>query len=126
MLACGLVSEFLEPADLCKGFVRTWNVGLEAFDPRLLKNDSKGVNRGPEHAEALEVARQLDFKLYLSGILGLPGTTLTDLRREVDNWLVLAEAYQGNVTTVSVAAPALVPVSRMYRDGFVSTRELRS
>jgi radical SAM superfamily enzyme YgiQ (UPF0313 family) len=126
MLAYGLISEFLQSAELCKGFVKTWNVGLEAFDPRLLKNDSKGVNRGPEHAsEALELAKRLDYKLYLSGILGLPGTTLSDLRREVDNWLALAETYDGNVTTVSVAAPALVPGSRMYWDTYVSSRELR-
>lgn len=126
MLTYGLVSEFLESAELCKGFVTTWNVGLEAFDLRLLRNDSKGVNRGPEHAsEALELASRLDYKLYLSGILGLPGTTLTDLRREVDHWLALAETYADNVTTVSVAAPALVRGSRMYWDTYLSSRELR-
>lgn len=46
MLTYGLVSEFLESAELCKGFVTTRNVGLEAFDPRLLRNDSKGSIEG--------------------------------------------------------------------------------
>jgi hypothetical protein len=86
----------------------------------------QGVNRGPEHAsEALELASRLDYKLYLSGILGLPGTTLTVLRREVDHWLALAETYADNVTTVSVAAPALVPGSRMYWDTYLCSREVR-
>jgi hypothetical protein len=127
MLAYGLIAEFLESAELCQGFVRTWNVGLEAFDPRLLKNDSKGVNRGADHAaEALELAKRLGYKLYLSGILGLPGTSLRDLRREVDNWLALAERYERHVTTVSVAAPALVPGSRMYWDSYLRSAEVRA
>lgn len=47
MLAYGLIYEFLQSAELCKGFVKTWNVGLEAFDPKLLKGNSKGINKGP-------------------------------------------------------------------------------
>lgn len=119
MLAYGLVSEFLHSAELCKGFVRTWNVGLEAFDPKLLKNNSKGINRGSELIyEALELSKKHDYKLYLSGILGLPGTTRATLRTEVDNWLALAETYSDQITTVSVAAPAIIPGSRMYWDSY--------
>ncbi|MFF4244893.1 B12-binding domain-containing radical SAM protein [Streptomyces sp. NPDC001822] len=119
MLAYGLVYEFLQSADLCKGFVKTWNVGIEAFDPKLLKDNSKGINKGPDRVfEALQLAQDLDYKMYLSGILGLPGTTLRQLREEVDNWLSIAEAYKGSITTISVAAPAIIPGSRMYRDAF--------
>ncbi|MEU8287641.1 hypothetical protein AB0C01_25270 [Micromonospora sp. NPDC048905] len=119
MLAYGLIYEFLQSAELCKGFVKTWNVGLEAFDPKLLKGNSKGINKGPDRVlEALELARSLDYKMYLSGILGLPGTTLTQLKEEVENWLSIAETYAGSITTISVAAPAIIPGSRMYRDAF--------
>jgi radical SAM superfamily enzyme YgiQ (UPF0313 family) len=127
MLAYGLVSEFLESAELCKGFVRTWNVGLEAFDPKLLKNNSKGINKGEEQIhEALELARTHDYKLYLSGILGLPGTTLKSLRTEVDNWLALAQEYRELVTTISVAAPAIIPGSRMYWESYNDHPVVRS
>ncbi|KRV51472.1 hypothetical protein AQ490_01580 [Wenjunlia vitaminophila] len=127
MLAYGLVFEFLQSAELCKGFVRTWNVGLEAFDPKLLKGDSKGINKGPDRVfEALELAQQLDYKLYISGILGLPGTTLAMLRAEVDNWLSLAETYRDSVTTISVAAPGVIPGSRMYWESFQSHPEVRA
>lgn len=126
MLAYGLVQEFLQSAELCKGFVRTWNVGLEAFDPHLLKQDSKGINKGPDRVyEALELARALDYKLYISGILGLPGTTIEKLRSEVDQWLALAAEYQDNITTVSVAAPAVIPGSRMYWESYTGSAELR-
>jgi radical SAM superfamily enzyme YgiQ (UPF0313 family) len=119
MLTYGLVSEFLESAELCKGFVRTWNVGIEAFDPQLLKNDSKGINKGIEHIYmALELAKKLDYKLYISGILGLPGTTLAHLKKEVENWLSLAEAYKELITTISVSIPAVIPGSRMYWEAF--------
>ncbi|SEG74231.1 Radical SAM superfamily enzyme YgiQ, UPF0313 family [Thermomonospora echinospora] len=115
MLAYGLVYEFLRSAELCRGFVRTWNVGLEAFDPRLLKGDSKGINKGKDRIhEALELARALDYKLYISGIVGLPGTTLELLKSEVDDWLSLAETYRDQITTVSVSPPAVIPGSRMY------------
>lgn len=88
LLAYGLVFEFLQSAKLCQGFVRTWNVGLEAFDPKLLKGDSKGINKGPDRVyEALELAQELDYKIYASGILGLPGTTRKQLHEEVDSWL---------------------------------------
>lgn len=119
MLAYGLIYEFLQSAELCKGFVKTWNVGLEAFDPKLLKGNSKGINKGPDRViEALELAQSLDYKMYLSGILGLPGTTLSQLKKEVENWLSIAEAYTGSITTISVAAPAIIPGSRMYHDAF--------
>ncbi|GAA4826330.1 hypothetical protein GCM10023220_70400 [Streptomyces ziwulingensis] len=127
MLAYGLVYEFLQAAELCKGFVQTWNVGLEAFDPKLLKGNSKGINKGPDRVvEALELARSLGYKMYLSGILGLPGTTLKQLTAEVDNWLAIAEAYAGSITTVSVAAPAIIPGSRMYRDAYERNPEVRA
>ncbi|MGW1810654.1 B12-binding domain-containing radical SAM protein [Streptomyces sp. NPDC002078] len=127
MLAYGLVYEFLQSAKLCQGFVRTWNVGLEAFDPKLLKENSKGINKGPDRIyEALELARDLDYRLYVSGILGLPGTDTAKLRSEVDNWLALAEQYQDIITTVSVAAPAVVPGSRMYWEAYNSRPEVRS
>ncbi|MFE7750948.1 B12-binding domain-containing radical SAM protein [Streptomyces sp. NPDC057428] len=119
MLAYGLVYEFLQSAELCKGFVKTWNVGIEAFDPKLLKGNSKGINKGPDRVfEALELAQSLDYKMYLSGILGLPGTTLRQLKEEVNNWLSMAETFSGSITTISVAAPAIIPGSRMYRDAF--------
>jgi hypothetical protein len=115
MLAYGLVPEFLSAAELCQGFVRTWNVGIEAFSPRLLKADSKGINRGHEQTmQALDLARALDYRLYISGILGLPGTTVDVLKSEVDSWMELVESYQDIITTVSVAAPAIIPGSRMY------------
>ncbi|WP_199931033.1 B12-binding domain-containing radical SAM protein [Streptomyces sp. CB02923] len=127
MLAYGLVYEFLHSAKLCQGFVRTWNVGLEAFDPKLLKQNSKGINKGPDRIyEALELARDLDYRLYVSGILGLPGTDTAQLRSEVDNWLALAQQYQDIITTVSVAAPAIVPGSRMYWEAYNSSPEVRS
>lgn len=127
MLAYGLVSEFLQAADLCKGFLRTWNVGIEAFDPKLLRGDSKGINRNAEHIlEALELARALDYRLYVSGILGLPGTTLTKLATEVDHWIELLEAHGDLITTISVAAPALVPGSRMYWEAYQNSAEVRS
>ncbi len=127
MLAYGLVYEFLQTAPLCKGFVRTWNVGLEAFDPRLLKDDSKGINRDAERIyEALELARSLDYRLYISGILGLPGTTVAKLRKEVDDWLKMAETYRDLITTVSIAPPGLIPGSRMYWDAFSDYREVRT
>lgn len=127
LLAYGLVYEFLQSAELCKGFVRTWNVGLESFDPKLLKGNSKGINKGPDRIlEALELAKCLDYKLYLSGILGLPGTTMGQLRKEVDNWLAIAEAYAGQVTTISVAAPAIIPGSRMYFDSYRSDPRVRA
>lgn len=126
LLAYGLVYEFLNSAELCKGFVRTWNVGLESFDPKLLKGNSKGINKGPDRIhEALELAKSLDYKLYLSGILGLPGTTMRQLRQEVDNWLAIAEEYAGQVTTISVAAPAIIPGSRMYFDSYKSDPRVR-
>ncbi|MFD0501241.1 MULTISPECIES: B12-binding domain-containing radical SAM protein [Streptomyces violaceusniger group] len=127
MLAYGLVFEFLQSAELCKDFIRTWNVGLEAFDPKLLKGDSKGINKGPDRVhEALELAQSLDYKLYISGIMGLPGTTLALLRSEVDNWLAMAETYRDSITTVSVAAPGVIPGSRMYWDSYRSHPGMRS
>lgn len=126
MLTYGLVAEFLKSAELCKGFVRTWNVGLEAFNPKLLKQDSKGINRGIELIyEALELAKKLDYKLYISGILGLPGTTLDVMKEEVDNWLALTETYQENITTVSVALPAVIPGSRMYWESYNQIPEVK-
>lgn len=126
LLAYGLVYEFLSSAELCKGFVRTWNVGLESFDPKLLKGNSKGINKGPDRIlEALELAKRFDYKLYLSGILGLPGTTMAQLRSEVDNWLAIAESFAGQVTTISVAAPAIIPGSRMYFDSYKSDARVR-
>jgi radical SAM superfamily enzyme YgiQ (UPF0313 family) len=126
LLAYGLVFEFLSSAELCKGFVRTWNVGIESFDPKLLKGNSKGINKGPDRIhEALELAKNLDYKLYLSGILGLPGTTMQQLKEEVDNWLAIAETYAGQVTTISVAAPAIIPGSRMYFDSYKSDARVR-
>lgn len=126
LLAYGLVYEFLNSAELCKGFVRTWNVGIESFDPKLLKGNSKGINKGPDRIyEALELAKNLDYKLYLSGILGLPGTTMRQLRKEVDDWLAIAELYAGRVTTISVAAPAIIPGSRMYFDSYNSDSRVR-
>jgi radical SAM superfamily enzyme YgiQ (UPF0313 family) len=127
MLAYGLIFEFLQAAELCRGFVRTWNVGLEAFDPRLLKNNSKGINKGPDRMyEALELARKLDYRLYVSGIMGLPGTTLKLLRSEAENWLVIAEEYQDLITTVSVAAPGIIPGSRMYWEMYNSNSDIRA
>ena len=105
LLAYGLVPEFLNSAELSRGFVRTWNVGVEAFDPQLLKADSKGVNKGTEQViEAFELARQLDYRIYVSGILGLPGTTMSKLRREVEQWLALVDAFGDIITTVSRVA----------------------
>ena len=127
MLAYGLVFEFLQSAELCQGFVRTWNVGLEAFDPQLLKEDSKGINKGPDRMyEALELARKLDYRLYVSGIMGLRGSTLQLLKSEVDNWLAIAEAYQDSITTVSVAPPGIIPGSRMYWEMYNDNSEVRA
>lgn len=127
MLAYGLVSEFLQSAELSKGFIRTWNVGLEAFDPRLLRADSKGINRGPDQVhEALELARRLDYRLYVSGIIGLPGTTMKLLKSEVENWLALAETYGDLITTISVAAPAVIPGARMYWELYNQNETARS
>lgn len=127
MLAYGLVWEFLSSAELCQGFVRTWNVGIEAFDPRLLKGDSKGINKDMDRiAEALSLARRLDYRLYLSGIMGLQGTTMKLLRSEVQNWLAIAEEYQDLITVVSVASPAIIPGSRMYWEMYRDHPEVRS
>lgn len=127
LLAYGLVFEFLQSAKLCQGFVRTWNVGLEAFDPKLLKGDSKGINKGPDRVyEALELAQELDYKIYASGILGLPGTTRKQLHEEVESWLSLAETYRDTITTVSVAAPGVIPGSRMYWESFRTHPEVRA
>jgi hypothetical protein len=127
MLAYGLIYEFLQAAELCQGFVQTWNVGLEAFDYKLLKGDSKGINRGPDAVlEAIELARKLDYKLYISGILGLPGTTLATLRSEVDNWLALTEEMADSITTVSVSAPAVIPGSRMYWECYQDNADVRA
>lgn len=126
MLAYGLVAEFMQAAHLCQGFVRTWNVGIESFDPQLLKNDSKGINHGPEAIlRAFELARSLDYRVYVSGIIGLPGTTLPQLHQEVQNWLALAETYQDILTTVSVALPALIPGSRMYYEAYQESATVR-
>jgi hypothetical protein len=117
----------LASAELCKSFVRTWNVGIEAFDPALLRGDSKGVNKDKDTIlRAFELARSLDYRIYVSGILGLPGTTLPQLRREVDNWLSLAEEFQDIIMTVSVSLPAVLPGSRMYWDSIHSSSEFRS
>ena len=125
--AYGLIYEFLQSAELCQGFVRTWNVGLEAFDPRLLKGDSKGINKGPDRVhEALELARSLDYRIYVSGIVGLPGTTPDVLRSEVDNWLAIAETYQDIITTISVSAPGIIPGSRMYWDMYAADPAVRA
>lgn len=127
MLAYGLVYEFLQSAELCKGFARTWNVGLEAFDPKLLKGDSKGINKGPERiGEALELARSLDYKIFASGIMGLPGTTKEDLYREVDSWLAMAETYRDLITSISVAPPGIIPGSRMYWDSYKTDPQVRA
>ncbi|MGC4788104.1 B12-binding domain-containing radical SAM protein [Micromonospora sp. DT178] len=127
MLAYGLVYEFLESAELCKGFVRTWNVGLEAFDPKLLKADSKGINKGPERiSEALELARSLDYKLFASGIMGLPGTTMENLRSEVNSWLSMAETYRDLITSISVAPPGIIPGSRMYWESYKTHPQVRA
>ena len=127
MLAYGLVSEFLISAELCKGFVRTWNVGIEAFDPQLLKNDSKGINKGYEHIyAAMELAKRLGYKLYVSGILGLPGTTLSSLKKEVNDWLSLTETFKEMITTVSVSLPAVIPGSRMYWELFNENEAVRT
>lgn len=117
LLAYGMVSEFLKAANLCKGFVRTWNVGIESFDSFLLKNDSKGINRRKDYIiEALELARSLDYRIYASGILGLAGTTPSSLKREVADWVTMTEDFRDILTTVSVALPAVIPGSRMYWD----------
>jgi radical SAM superfamily enzyme YgiQ (UPF0313 family) len=126
LLAYGLVSEFLKAADLCKGFVRTWNVGIESFDPILLANDSKSINREKDHIfRALDLARNLKYRVYASGILGLPGTTLTSLKKEVSNWVKLTEDFQDILTTVSVALPAVIPGSRMYWDLLQSDAQMK-
>ncbi len=127
MLAYGLEYEFLQSAKLCQGFVRTWNVGLEAFDPKLLKGDSKGINKGPDRMhEALELAQKLEYKIYASGIMGLPGTTLKLLRSESENWLAIAETYRDSITTISVAAPGIIPGSRMYWETYNSHPQARA
>ena len=127
MLAYGLVYEFLQSAELCKTFVRTWNVGLEAFSPKLLKANSKGINKGPDRiGDALELARKLDYKLFASGIMGLPGTTLESLRNEVDKWLEMAETYSDLITSISVAPPGIIPGSRMYWDSYQSSAQVRA
>jgi radical SAM superfamily enzyme YgiQ (UPF0313 family) len=127
MLMYGLVQEFLQAAELCSGFVRTWNVGFEAFDPALLKKDSKGVNKGPDRInEALELASRLNYKVFASGILGLPGSTLKTLSTEVENWLRIAETYQDMITTVSVSPPGIIPGSRMYWDLYNDYPQVRS
>ena len=127
MLCYGLVREFLASAELCKSFVRTWNVGIEAFDPVLLRSDSKGVNKDKDTIlRAFELARSMDYRIYVSGILGLPGTTLSQLRNEVDNWLSLAEEFQDIIMTVSVSLPAVLPGSRMYWDAIQSSSEFRA
>ncbi|HEY0637919.1 MAG TPA: cobalamin-dependent protein [Pseudonocardiaceae bacterium] len=127
MLTYGLVYEFLQSAELCKSFVRTWNVGLEAFSPQLLKANSKGINKGPDRiGEALELARKLDYKLFASGIMGLPGTTVTSLRSEVDQWLEMAETYRDLITSISVAPPGIIPGSRMYWESYNSSAQVRS
>jgi hypothetical protein len=56
----------------------------------------------------------------------LPGTTLAQLRSEVDHWLSMAEEYAGSITTVSVAAPAIIPGSRMYWDLYRSNASVRT
>lgn len=127
MLAYGLVYEFLRSAELCQGFIRTWNVGLEAFNPTLLRGDSKGINKGPERVtEALDLAQRLDYRLYISGIMGLPGTTLKMLRTEVDHWLALAETYSDCITTISVSSPGVIPGSRMYYDSYRADPTVRA
>jgi radical SAM superfamily enzyme YgiQ (UPF0313 family) len=127
MLCYGLIHEFLQSADLCKGFARTWNVGIESFSPTLLKEDSKGVNKGlPTTYEAFELAERLDYKLYVSGIFGLPGTTMKLLRSEVDNWLAIADRFDGSITTVSVAAPGIIPGSRMYHESYTRNGTVRA
>ena len=111
----GLVREFLESAPLHQPFCHTWNVGIEAFDPALLKGDSKGINPESEMLyEAMELARTLDFQVTPSGILGLPGTTLTALKQEVDNWLALVEEYKDVITLIGITLPGIIPGSRMY------------
>ncbi len=126
MLAYGLVREFINSAELCKGFVRTWNVGIESFDAKILKNNSKGVNKNQDLIyQALELARTLDYRMHASGILGLPGTTLEILKREVDSWLTFAEVYQENITTISVALPAIIPGSKMYWESYQQIPEVR-
>jgi hypothetical protein len=72
------------------------------------------------------LARDLDYKLYASGIMGLPGTTLSMLRTEVDNWLALAETYRHQITTISVAAPGIIPGSRMYWESYQSHPSVRA
>jgi hypothetical protein len=127
MLCYGFVREFFASAELCKSFVRTWNAGIEAFDPVLLRSDSKGVNKDKDTIlRAFELARSLDYRIYVSGILGLSGTTLPQLRREVDNWLSLAEELQDVIMTVSVSLPGVLPGWRMYWQSFHSSSEFRS
>lgn len=127
LLTYGLISEFLKAANLCKGFIRTWNVGIESFNPVLLKNDSKSINKGKESVlEAFELARKLDYRIYASGILGLPGTTLKSLKLEVENWVKIVEDYDDILTTISVALPAVIPGSRMYWDLLHTDPHIRS
>ncbi|MCB9076629.1 MAG: hypothetical protein H6631_03505 [Anaerolineaceae bacterium] len=122
----GLVREFIAAADLCKGFVRTWNVGIESFDAKILRNNSKGVNKNRDLIyEALELARSLDYRIKPTGIMGLPGTTLETLKREVENWLAFVEAYQEYIVSVAVSLPAIQPGSRMYWESYQQIPEVR-
>jgi len=111
----GLVKEFLDSAQVHKNFCHTWNVGVEAFDPEILKNDSKGINSGTEELyQAMELAKDFGYKVTPSGIVGLPGTSLKSLKQEVYNWLAFIEAYKELIPLVMIALPGVIPGSRMY------------
>jgi hypothetical protein len=47
------------------------------------------------------------------------------LRSEVENWVELTHSYQEIITTVSVAAPAIIPGARMYWDLYTSEARVR-
>ena len=102
-------------------------VGKLGVDARSREEPGLEVERRAAEAihASLELARTLGYKLYVSGILGLAGTTLRRLREEVEHWLSLAETYQDSMTALAVSLPGVIPGSRMYWELYQSSPEVR-
>jgi hypothetical protein len=47
------------------------------------------------------------------------------LKTEVENWLSIAQRFESSITTVSVAAPGIIPGSRMYFESYTRDSKVR-
>jgi len=82
--------------------------GVESGDPEVLKNCGKGIN--PEQIEkAVGLARMAGLKVWLKFIIGLPGESVSTVRRTIEL------AVKLNPDRMSVAKIVAYPGSDIYR-----------